>query len=101
MFSRDLVAALNANPERPWSVLKKGKKITELWLAQQLLPYGIQSRTIWIGENSPKGYLEEDFREVFRRYIPKSAVEALLEDARAAGREKPESGEKQPEGLTG
>jgi len=30
-----------------------------------------------IGEMRAKGYFEEDFQELFRRYIPRSAVEAL------------------------
>src|SRR2546421_9014950 len=40
------------------------------WLAQQLRPYGIKPRTIWIGDQQAKGYAEEDFHEAFRRYIP-------------------------------
>jgi hypothetical protein len=59
--------------------MRKGKEITELWLSQQLRPYGIRPRTIWINDTSAKGYLQDDFMEIFRRYIPKSEVDALKE----------------------
>jgi hypothetical protein len=39
----------------------------------------VKPRTIWIGETSAKGYVEEDFREIYKRYIPRSEVEALRE----------------------
>jgi hypothetical protein len=86
MFSRDLVAALNAGTDRPWMSMRRGKEITETWLSQQLRPYGIRPKTIWIGETSAKGYLEEDIQETFRRYIPKLAVQAFIEEAKAAQR---------------
>jgi putative DNA primase/helicase len=78
IFSRDLVANLNAFQNRPWAEIRNGKPITDLWLSQQLRPYGIRPRTIWIGENQAKGYKQEDFKEVFRRYIPASEVEELM-----------------------
>ena len=40
MFSRDLVAGLNLHTNRPWVALRRGKEVTELWLSQQLRPYG-------------------------------------------------------------
>ncbi len=49
--------------------------VTELWLARVLRPYGVRPRTIWLGEESAKGYVEEDFMELFRRYFPRSEVE--------------------------
>jgi len=63
-FSRDLVADLNCYTDRPWMVLRRGKRVTEAWLSQQLRPYGVRPRTIWIGEVSAKGYMHDDFREV-------------------------------------
>jgi hypothetical protein len=80
VFTRDLVAGLNCRPDRPWSVLRRGKMVTDMWLSQQLRPYGIRPRTVWIGESSARGYLEEDFTEAFRRYIPRSALHALREE---------------------
>jgi uncharacterized protein DUF3631 len=77
MFSRDLVEGLNQFGERPWAELRKGKVITELWLAQQLRPYGVRPATLRIAGVKAKGYVQADFGEVFRRYIPSSEVEAL------------------------
>ena len=92
MFSRRLVNYLNAFVDRPWVDLKRGKQITEQWLAQQLRPYGIRPRTIRIGEERAKGYYEEDLREAFKRYIPRAELNALAEEAREAEEEQ----EKQP-----
>jgi hypothetical protein len=83
-FTRDLVAGLNGCGERAWMALRSGKAVTELWLAQLLRPYGVRPKTIWIGEEAAKGYLEEDFTETFRRYIPKSSFAALVADSKAA-----------------
>lgn len=77
MFSRDLVESLLGFGERPWMELSKGKGVTETWLAQQLRPYGIRPRTIRIGEQTGKGYVDEDLTETYRRDIPRSAWEAL------------------------
>jgi hypothetical protein len=77
IFSRVMLGTLNKFQNRPWAEIRNGKPITDLWLSQQLRPYGIRPRTIWIGENQGKGYKRSDFEEVFRRYIPLSEVEAL------------------------
>ncbi len=53
-----------------------------LWLAQQLRPYGVRPKTLWIGGEAAKGYSEEDFTEVFRRYVPRAALRAWIEEAR-------------------
>ena len=75
------MGALNGFENRPWAEMRNGKEITELWLAQQLRPYGIRPKTIWIGERAAKGYLQEDFKEVFPRYIPFSEVQALMKES--------------------
>ena len=72
-----MVERLNYYMDRPWMVMRKGKEVTELWLSQQLRRYGIRPRNMRIGEEQAKGYGQEDFAEVFRRYIPLSEVEAL------------------------
>lgn len=77
IHSRTLVAGLTTILERPWAELRNGKPITESWLARQLRPYGIRPKTIWIGRIVAKGYSKEDFAEAFRRYIPRSELEAL------------------------
>jgi putative DNA primase/helicase len=83
--SRDLVSWLNGFTDRPWHDLPglrivncgQRKEVTELWLAQQLRPYGIRPKTLRIGDKTPKGYLEADLLEPFRRYVPRSEWEAF------------------------
>ncbi len=89
MFTQTLVANLSAAAGRPWAERLNGKQLTDIWLAKQLRPYGVRPRTIWIGDSQAKGYMQEDFMEVFRRYIPRSEVEALK--AEILG-QKPEPG---------
>ena len=81
MFSRDIVARLNSVQGRPWADALNGKPITELWLSQQLRPYGVRPKTIWIGDTSAKGYVQESFMETFRRYITKADLELLKSEA--------------------
>ena len=38
---------------------------------------------MWIEGTAAKGYLKEDLWEVFRRYIPKSEIEALRAESKA------------------
>ena len=78
IFTRSLVAGMNAFTDRPWAEMHKGNPIDESWLAQQLRPYGIQPKNIWINGTQAKGYLREDFIDAFRRYIPRSEVQSLL-----------------------
>ena len=80
LFSRDLVSWLNTRMERPWAEARNGKPITELWVAQQLRPYGIRPKTLWIGETAAKGYMLKDFEQLCSRYVPKAEVEALMEE---------------------
>ena len=92
IFSRDLAEALNSFEDRPCAALRKGKKLTTLWLSRQLSPYGIRPKTIWIGDAHAKGYSEEDCLEAFRRYIPRSDLEALLAELKPAGPPSSKSG---------
>lgn len=106
MFSRTLVEALNSMADRPRGAMRNGKGITEAWLAEQLRPYDIRLRTVRIGNQVTRGYLGEDFDEVFRRYIPRSEMEALragLEEAikthKAESSSSPETKEHNPNGV--
>ena len=68
IFSRHLVEALTKIQERPWREARRGGPINELWLAQQLSPFGIHSRAVRIGATVGKGYSLEDFGDAFARY---------------------------------
>jgi len=87
--SRDLVNWLNGFTDRPWHDLPglrivdcgQRKEVTELWLAQQLRPYGIRPKTIRIGDKVKKGYTEADLLDPFTRYVPRSEWEAFKAEA--------------------
>jgi uncharacterized protein DUF3631 len=80
LFTRALVAGLNNLGERFWAESRAGKPITDLWLAQQLRPYDIRPRSLRIGDAASRGYLETDFADAFKRYVPRSEIEALKAD---------------------
>jgi hypothetical protein len=80
IFSRVLVENLNNFGERPWTELRDGRPSTDRWLSRQLRPYGVRPKTIWIKEEAAKGYLKEDFAEVFQRYVSESDLDHLRAD---------------------
>jgi putative DNA primase/helicase len=98
LFTRTLVAGLNSCRERPWAELLQGKEITDLWLSKRLRPYGIRPKTIWIGVEHAKGYLQEECLDVFRRYIPLSEWESLKAEMLRQG---PKDKDKKSEGGLG
>jgi hypothetical protein len=90
LFSRTLVQQLNCLSGRPWNEMtrKKTKEaplgVTEVWLARVLRNYGVRPATMRIGQAVAKGYSMEDFRPVFKRYIPMSEVDDMK--ARLSGK---------------
>ena len=62
-------------------------------LLQKVQQGGYKGATMRMGEAVGRGYVEEDFQEVFRRYIPMSEVQELREEL--AGRTRNPS----PEGT--
>lgn len=97
MFTRTMVEVLNMATDRPWAEMRKGKKITDVWLGRQLRPYGVRPRSVRIGEMTAKGYAEEDFDEVFRRYIPRSEALAFIREMTAEAGQAPNSKLQAPE----
>jgi len=91
--SRYLVGELNSFEDRPWGELRRGRVITEHWLARQLRPYGVRPKTIWMGEGTAKGYVLEEMLDAFRRYVPRSEVDALRVQTKAEAEAREESGE--------
>ena len=67
--SRKLVAWLCALADRPWSGANKGKPINEMWLAENLSPFRIQSRNLRHGNLVFKGYELHDFADAFTRFL--------------------------------
>jgi hypothetical protein len=82
MFTCDIVDWLNAQrfAHRPWREALKGKPVTDMWLSQQLRPYGVRSKTFRHEGKVGKGYLHDEIMEVSRRYVPHSEVEKWKEE---------------------
>ncbi|CAO1659123.1 DUF3631 domain-containing protein [Salinicola sp. NYA28a] len=69
IFTADLTEALWADGEAPWNTWNRGKPITARQVAAKLGGFGIKSREVRIGALHKKGYLLEDFRDAFKRYL--------------------------------
>lgn len=68
LLSRDLLPLLTSMDQRPWSgwTTRSGRKLGAL-----LHPFGIASRRLNIGDDKGiKGYLIEDFKDAWERYLP-------------------------------
>lgn len=68
--SADLVNALNAIEDAPWSEYDHGKPISKNKLSRLLKPFGVVSNTIRLASGTPRGYHIEQFAESFNRYLP-------------------------------
>jgi hypothetical protein len=78
MSSKAILHRLLELEEAPWKDLK-GKPLDERGLAYRLRQYSIKSKTIRVGEATPKGYVKVDFDDPWTRYLPppeKSATSA-------------------------
>ena len=73
--SHELANALSEIEGAPWAEWSKnGKPITANKLARMLGPYDIVPHTIRIAQKTAKGYLVEDFKDAWARYLPPSPV---------------------------
>jgi hypothetical protein len=88
LHTRALIEGLSGQGDRPWGEMLRGRPITERWLAFQLRPYGILPRVFKVDGCRGRGYFEQDMMDTFRRYIPKSEVEALCADTEGDGEVK-------------
>jgi uncharacterized protein DUF3631 len=90
--SRALVTHLANSSDRPWMELPKATAINESWLAHQLRPYDVKPKHFRFGQTTGRGYALDDFEEVFRRYIPKTELERLVQQSTGSSAEIPEAG---------
>lgn len=76
LASGELCMRLATLDGRPWGDHYRGRPITPNQLARLLQPFGIKSRTVRISDKeTPKGYVREDFQDVFVRYLDNGAFE--------------------------
>ena len=66
-----LLDRLHDLDEAPWSAWY-GRPLSARDLAGLLKPYGIRSRTVRLGQDTPKGYRRADLPDVWRRYVPQA-----------------------------
>jgi hypothetical protein len=67
--SAGLTSALAEIETSPWGEWSQGKPLSPAKLARLLRPFAIPPHSIRIGDETPKGYLREDFEDAFRRYL--------------------------------
>jgi hypothetical protein len=79
LSSAEIVAALIARDDRPWSELGKARKpLTKAGLARLLRPFLIVPRTIRLPDDkTPKGYVLDDLKDAFLRYLPNAPLSNL------------------------
>jgi putative DNA primase/helicase len=75
IFSKQLCEKLVEMKERPWPEIRKGKGITERWLAYNLAAFGIRPKMMRIGDDSARGYMLTEFKDAFERYVMPSKPE--------------------------
>jgi hypothetical protein len=68
--SVELTRELADDERSPWGEWSHGRPLTPIGLAQLLKPFGVVPHSIRIGNKTPKGYENGDFRDAFRRYLP-------------------------------
>jgi putative DNA primase/helicase len=71
LFTHEILMALHAHEDRPWSEYQRGRPITPPQLAALLKPYGIpRNKTVRRGGATGKGYRAVDFADAWARYLP-------------------------------
>ena len=60
---------LHKMDESPWASIKD-KPLSDRGLAVRLRHYGIKPKTLRVGGATPRGYLREDFKDAWERYLP-------------------------------
>jgi hypothetical protein len=73
MSTEAILSALCKLEEAPWAELVKGSPLNARGLAARLKPYGVSSRTVRIGADTPKGYRREDLMDAWSRYLTPSS----------------------------
>ena len=69
---KDLIAALNALEDRPWSEWSRGRPMSQSQMSRRIGEYGIVSGAIrtGFGAETARGYYFRKFEDAFARYLP-------------------------------
>jgi putative DNA primase/helicase len=78
LWTENLLKALIAMEDRPWSEWKKGKPLSGASLSRLLKPFEIKPDEIWQGGENKRGYKLKQFDDVFKRYAfqPPSTIQS-------------------------
>jgi hypothetical protein len=78
LFSQEIVEALGAMEDRPWSEWKGGSPITPPQLARLLKPIKVEPKPARRSGHSPgkRGYDLSSFKDAFARYLPDASPES-------------------------
>ena len=68
LATETILEALHAMPEAVWGDLR-GKPVDSRWLSRQLTKYGVSSKTVRIGDHTPRGYVTADLADPWARYV--------------------------------
>jgi len=74
----DLIAVLVSDDEKSWQTYNRGKSLSPKQLANKLKGYGIYSKTVRIGYETPRGYELDQFTDAFEQYLTKHTSTPLL-----------------------
>jgi Protein of unknown function (DUF3631) len=86
MSTATILSRLCEIDEAPWRNLK-GKPIDDRGLARRLRQYGVKSKTVRIGDATPKGYVRADLEDAWERYIPSMPARSATSATAATSRE--------------
>ncbi|MFD1261724.1 DUF3631 domain-containing protein, partial [Entomomonas asaccharolytica] len=80
IFSHELATYLNEDNESNWFMWNKGRGMTPNSLSKQLKEFDIVSKTIRIGSNTAKGYIKDQFKDAFNRYLTLSPIDTPIQN---------------------
>ena len=75
MSSKMILSRLIEIEESPWGDIR-GRQLDERGLAKRLKAYGIKSKTVRIGDATPRGYTRADLFDAWTRYRPPNPAQA-------------------------
>jgi hypothetical protein len=76
IFTKVLLAKLNALDESPWGARRRGEGLDARGLSRMLRPFKIKPRPVRLGNEVARGYHHEQFEDAFARHLPE-ALHAL------------------------
>lgn len=68
LATADLLTALNAREQDPWPGMRAGQGIDPRGLASPLKKYGVESKTVRVGDGTAKGYARDHLIDPWERY---------------------------------